>query len=175
MSTTRNIVLVGFMGTGKTSVGRKLAELLEMTFVDMDDMLEERAGKPISEIFATEGEPSFRAMERVLVQELAARESLVIATGGGVVLNPDNIADYSRSGMVVCLSATPEVILARVAAETHRPLLEGTDDKMAKMLPILETRRELYGAIPLQVDTSGLTLDAVVQRVTSMYEDTSPT
>ena len=163
-----NIVLMGFMGTGKTSVGRQLAETLEMRFVDMDDVIEERRGKPISRIFEQEGEAFFRGLERNLVRELSIDAGLVIATGGGVVLNPDNVEDYGRTGMIVCLSASPETILERVAAETHRPLLAG-DEKRESILRILAARRELYAALPHQVDTTELTIPEVVDRILGLW------
>jgi shikimate kinase len=168
MHANRNIVLIGFMGTGKSSVGRAVAGRLSLQFLDMDAVIEQRAGRPISTIFATDGEPAFRAMERALVQELAAQTGLVVATGGGVILNPDNVRDFAQSGLVVCLQATPETILARVAHETHRPLLaEG--DKMAKIRALLAKRQPLYEAIPVQIRTDGLNVEAVADRVLAAY------
>lgn len=164
-----NIVLVGFMGTGKTTVGKLAARRLDLDFVDMDDVITERAGKAISRIFAEDGEPRFRAMERALVRELSARKGLLVAAGGGIVLNADNIADFSRSGLVVCLTATPETILRRVSAEKHRPLLEG-GEKERKILGLLESRRELYAAIPHRIDTTGLAPDQVVERLVGMAD-----
>jgi shikimate kinase len=166
----RNIVLIGFMGTGKTSVGHVLAVRLGLTFVDMDAIIEEREARPITEIFATDGEPYFRTVERALVQELAARDGLVIGTGGGVVLNPDNIGDFSATGLVVCLQATPETILDRVMHDTTRPLLAG-DDKMQKILGILEKRQHLYAALPHQVDTNGKTVDEVTEEICALYRE----
>ena len=90
----KNIVLVGFMGSGKTTVGKLLAEQTGMPLVDMDTQIEERAGKTINEIFAQDGEPHFRALEREMAQELASKTGQIISTGGGIVLNPDNIADF---------------------------------------------------------------------------------
>jgi shikimate kinase len=167
--TRRNIILVGFMGTGKTTVGRLLARRFRMTFLDMDDVIEEREGRKISAIFADSGEAYFRKVERDLVQELSQKSELVIGTGGGIVLNPDNITDYSRSGLVVCLHAAPEVILRRVETQSHRPLLEG-GEKRRRILDILETRRPLYAAIPHQVDTTALTPEEVAARIAEMYE-----
>lgn len=163
-----NIVLIGFMGTGKTSVGKRVAEQLEMAFLDMDDIIVERQGKDISRIFAEDGEPFFRQLERELVGELARRDGLVIATGGGVVLNDDNITDFRSSGVVICLSADPNIILERVTQETHRPLLEG-DEKIRRILEILEARQGLYNAIPHQIDTTHLTVDEVVAQVVRLY------
>ena len=111
------------MGTGKTSVGKLLAGKLGMSFVDMDDVIEKQEGKSISRIFAEDGEPHFRSLERKLVRELSLKKGLVIGAGGGVVLNHYNIKDFSSTGLVVCLTAEPETILERVAKDTNRPLL----------------------------------------------------
>lgn len=160
----RNIVLVGFMGTGKSSVGKKLAKRLGMKFVDMDTIIEERAGKPIPRIFAEDGEPQFRAMERALAEELSHKHGLVIACGGGVVLNPDNIRNYSRTGLVVCLNATPEVIFERTSKANNRPLLE-EQDRMQRIKDLLAKRKALYAAIPHQVDTTTLSTEEVAQAI----------
>ncbi|MEI7880956.1 MAG: dihydroorotase, partial [bacterium] len=167
-----NIVLMGFMGTGKSTVGRALARRLGMQFLDMDTIIEERAGKPISRIFTEEGEPYFRAMERTLSQELAKRSGLVIACGGGVVLNPGNILDYSRTGLVVCLTATPEVIFKRTAKDRNRPLLE-EQDRMQRILDLLEKRKAMYAAIPHQVDTTTSPADQVAEAIIRKWENRS--
>ena len=164
----KNIVLVGFMGTGKSVTGQIVARRLHRDFIDMDHLIEERAGKKISEIFADEGEAHFRALERALVQELAERENLVIATGGGVVLNPDNIADFSRTGTVICLHADPEIILRRVVKDQHRPLLEGDDDKANKIRELLAKREALYKSIPLQIDTDDHTATDTAEEVIAL-------
>jgi shikimate kinase len=159
-----NIILVGFMGTGKTSTGRALAARLCRDFVDMDQLIEEREGRTIPEIFASDGESHFRALERALVRELAARRNLVIAPGGGIVLNPDNIRDFAATGRVFCLRASPEWILKRVGHDTHRPLLQ-TDDKLGRIRDLLAKRRPLYDAIPDQVETDGRTPDEVAEEI----------
>ena len=164
----RNIVLVGFMGTGKTTVGRMLSARLGLRFVDMDCVIEERQRTSIASIFAERGEPHFRALERDLVRELAGQGGLVVATGGGIVVNPDNVRDFSREGLVVCLRARPETILARVAHETHRPLLEG-DEKTKRILSLLDARKELYGAIPHQVLTDGRAPEAIAAEIIALY------
>ena len=149
----RNIVLVGFMGSGKTTVGKLIAERTGMTLLDMDSIIVDRAGKTINEIFADEGEAHFRALERSLVQELADTEGNIISTGGGIVLNPRNIADFEKTGLVVCLLADAETVLDRVKHDSSRPLLAG--DKEAKILELLESRKTLYEAITHRIDTSG--------------------
>ncbi|HMO51846.1 MAG TPA: shikimate kinase [Kiritimatiellia bacterium] len=154
MSVLPNIVLVGFMGTGKSSAGRVLAERLGMTFIDMDEEIVRREGCSIPDIFRDRGEAAFRALERALVVELAGQTGLVISTGGGIVLNPDNLRDFAVGGRVFCLKAKPETILARVAQDTNRPLLQG-EDRLAKISDLLARRQLLYDAIPEQVDTEG--------------------
>jgi len=154
MAGQKNIILVGFMGTGKSSAGRMIASRLSMDFIDMDDEIVRREGCSIPEIFRDRGEPAFRALERALVQELAGRTNLVISTGGGIVLNPDNIADFSRTGYVFCLQARPETILRRVEHDQNRPLLQG-GDKLTKISELLARRQAMYDAIPLQIDTEG--------------------
>jgi dihydroorotase len=165
--TPQNIVLMGFMGTGKSTVGKRLAARLGMTFLDMDTLIEERAGKPIPKIFEEDGEPHFRALERTLARELSRRSGLVIACGGGVVLNPDNLRDYSRTGLVVCLTATPETILERTSRARNRPLLE-EPDRLKRILDLLEKRRHLYAAIPHQIDTTTLPTGHVVDMILKM-------
>ena len=166
---SRNIILVGFMGTGKSSTGRAVAARLGRAFLDMDSMIEEQQGKPIPQIFADHGEPYFRALERKLVQELALRSNLVIAPGGGIVLNPDNIADFSRTGFVVCLHATPQMILSRVGADTNRPLLQG-GDKLQKITDLLAKRQPQYDAIPRRIETDGFTPAEVAEKVIALFQ-----
>lgn len=159
-----NIILVGFMGAGKTTVGKALATRLKRDFVDMDVELEARAGKPIPRIFAEDGEPAFRRMERNMVIELSRRHSLVVSTGGGIVLNSDNIRDFGATGCVICLKASPDEILRRVSACNNRPLLKA-DDKSERIRDLLRQRQPLYDAIPIQVDTTGKTITSIVAEV----------
>ena len=158
---------MGFMGTGKSTVGKKLAARLGMTFFDMDTLIEQRAGKPIPRIFAEDGEPHFRAIERTLAWELSQQRGLVVACGGGVVLNPDNVRDYNETGLVVCLHATPETIFQRTSKARNRPLLE-EQDRMKRILELLEKRRHFYAAIPHQVDTTTLPAEQVVDSILKM-------
>ncbi len=159
-----NIVLTGFMGTGKTTVGKLLAERLDCPFIDMDLLIEEREGRTISDIFAADGEPYFRAVERRLVKELSARQGLVIATGGGVVADPENVRVFEGTGMLVCLDAAPESVLERVAHETHRPLL-AAPDREKRIRDLLDKRRAAYASVSLHIDTNGLTPVGVVERI----------
>lgn len=164
----KNIVLVGFMGTGKTTVGQLLAEQTGMPLVDMDAAIEQRAGKPITEIFAQDGEPHFRELERDIVRELADQEDQIVSTGGGIVLNPNNITDYEKNGLVVCLLASPQTVLDRVKHDTTRPLLAG--DKQEKIIQLLEARKPLYEAITHKVDTDDLEPEAIAAQIITLYE-----
>lgn len=150
-----NVVLTGFMATGKSTVGRVLAARLRYGFVDTDRIIEERHG-PIPVIFAERGEAAFRALERALAEELAGLSSLVISTGGGMLLDPAVADVLSATGTVVCLTAEPEVILKRVGgarAGERRPLLAGADPR-ARITELLAERAEAYGRFP-QVSTDG--------------------
>jgi len=163
----RNIILVGFMGTGKTVTGRVLADRTGLKLVDMDSIIEERAGRPISEIFATDGETGFRKLERALAHELSQCQGLVISTGGGIVLNPDNLADFEKTGLVVCLTASPETIFQRLENDTTRPLLSG--DKKSQISGILATRKPLYDAIEHQIDGDRLDPEGRAEAILALY------
>jgi len=164
-----NLVLTGFMGTGKTTVGREAARRLGRTFVDMDDVIVARAGRPIPRIFAEDGEAEFRAIEAAVCAELSAQDGLVIATGGGALVNPANRITLQRSGVVVCLDARPDEVLRRVGGNTDRPLLN-VPDPAARVAELLSARREAYGAIPWHIETSGREVDEVVAKVVALAE-----
>lgn len=164
----RNIVLVGFMGSGKTSVGRLVARELQREFVDADHEIEKREGCDIPTIFSAAGETEFRRIERAVIRDLAARQNLVIAPGGGAVLDPDNVADLARTGLVICLRVKPETVLARVGEDTNRPLLRAPD-RLERIRELLAKRGPIYDAIPAQVDTDGLSTQEVAARVIELF------
>lgn len=163
----KNIALIGFMGTGKTVTGKILAEKTGMELMDMDSMIEERQQRSIADIFATDGQDAFRAMERELVQELAQKENLIISTGGGIVLNSDNISDLASSGLVVCLTASPNVIFDRLENDSTRPLLSG--DKKDQIGTILESRKALYNAIEHQINGDVLDPNGAADAILNLY------
>ncbi len=158
-----NIVLIGFMGTGKTAVGQTVAARLGRPFIDTDTLIEERAGRSIPRIFAEDGEAAFRRLEAEVVVAAAAREGVVIATGGGAVLRPENMAHLRRNGVIVALRADPRAILARVDPAGRRPLLGEDPERTIRRL--LAERDALYLNADLVVDTSALSLEAVAARV----------
>jgi shikimate kinase/3-dehydroquinate synthase len=158
-----NLVLTGFMGTGKTLVGREIARRLGREFVDMDALIEAREGRTVAEIFA-QGEGHFRQQEAALCRELAAGAGRVIATGGGALIPDQNLEIMSASGPVVCLSASLEELLRRLEAARDRPLLD-VPDRRARIAGLLAERAAGYRRIPLQVETTGLTVAEVADRV----------
>jgi shikimate kinase len=170
----KNLVLVGFMGSGKTAAGQRAAQRLGLTFVDMDDLIEQRLGMTITRIFQTKGEAFFRQHERELVRELAARQDHCIATGGGVVLDPNNLRDFSRTGVVVCCWVDARVAFERTKHARHRPLLEADPDRRARIEELLRQREPLYRAIPLQIDTSAMTVEQQADELVRIYQAQSP-
>jgi shikimate kinase len=154
----KNIVLIGFMGCGKSTVGRELHQRLSYPLVDMDQIIEERAGKPITEIFADEGEAEFRDMETALLRELndPSAERRIVSTGGGVIERPENRALLRELGYVVWLLAPTAVILERTGKTRSRPLLD-TDNPKARIEALMEKRRPFYQETAhLKVETAGL-------------------
>ncbi|HKV43439.1 MAG TPA: 3-dehydroquinate synthase [bacterium] len=158
-----NVILIGFMGTGKTAIGQVVAARLGRPFVDTDALIEARAGRPIPRIFAEDGEEAFRTLEAQVVAEAADRSGAVIATGGGVVLSPANMDRLRRTGIVIALRADPQAILARVGRGGDRPLLG--DDPEDRIRRLLDERSTLYAQADFIVETSALPLEAAAERV----------
>jgi len=168
MRQIQNIALIGFMGTGKSSVGQIVAAQLHFTFLDTDHVIEARMGKTIAEIFAQDGEPAFRALEKKLVGELVGRKKTVISTGGGLPANPDNLASLKGHSLVVCLWASPEKIWERVRSQTHRPLLH-EPDPLAKIHSLLAEREPCYRQADVLLNTELRALKDVAQQVVHQY------
>ncbi len=159
----RNVVLIGFMGCGKTTVGRKLQELLGYPFFDTDQMIEAQTGRTIPEIFAGDGEPAFRNLETRVLGELADETSgrRIIATGGGIVTRPENRELLRKLGFVVWLRAPVNTILQRVSRNQDRPLLQ-TENPRERVEELLAARTPLYQETAhLEVETQGLTCPEV--------------
>lgn len=163
----KNIVLIGFMGTGKTAIGRRLAARLGREFVDTDKEIERVTGKTIPQLFARDGEIRFRSEEALVVKKLAARENLVVATGGGVVLNPENVRVLREKGVLIGLTANPEVIYQRVKRKRNRPLLNGTDDILGRIKELLAARAGVYGVAEFTVDTVRYSIEESVELIIS--------
>jgi len=160
----KNIILTGFMGVGKTSVGTQLAKDLGYVFVDTDKLIEADQHMTITTIFAKYGEPYFREIEARIVREVTARESQVVSTGGGAVIWDMNREAFKQAGLVVCLSARPEVIFDRIKHETHRPLLQ-TPDPLAKIKEMLDSRAKFYAQADITIDTSEKSVDQIISEI----------
>jgi 3-dehydroquinate synthase len=159
-----NIILTGFMGTGKSAVGREVARRLGRPFVDMDEVIAAREGRSIPEIFASSGEQHFRQLEAALCRELAAQRGLVIATGGGTLVPPENRETLGRAGVLFCLSASVDEILRRLNSCEDRPLL-AAPSRRARIEALLAERASAYAAIPHQIDTTGKGVEQVAEEI----------
>jgi len=161
-----NVALMGFMGVGKTAVGKVLANKLNREFIELDSLIEQKAGKPIPEIFRQDGEIAFREFEIEVTKEVSQRERVVIACGGGIVLNQINIDRLRQKSVIVYLTASPGVILNRVLnSGGERPLLK-TADKALAIQKLLKFRKPFYErATDIRIDTSKLSDDSVAERI----------
>ena len=164
-----NLVLLGFMGTGKSAVGRRIAALAGAPFFEMDAELEQRAGKPISRIFSEDGEAAFRDLESHLADEWGKKEGAVISCGGGVALREENLRALGANGLLVCLTARPEIILERTARSKKRPLLTGENPEQ-KIRDLLAARAPVYAKIPVQIDTSDEGLAELAARIFELWK-----
>lgn len=161
------------MATGKSSVGGRLATLIEYAFIDMDTIIEEEADLTIPEIFKTKGEAAFRSMESDLIDRLVLGSGCVVATGGGAVVNPRNLKALKKSGVLIALTAHPSIILSRVGAAEDRPMLAG-DNREERIRDLLKAREHAYAQADITVDTSSLTIDEVAQTIRDSLRHFTP-
>ena len=166
----RNIYLTGFMGTGKTSVGREIAGVLGLKFVDLDELIVKKEGRCINDVFAQDGEPYFRKAEKEALREVSQANSQVVSCGGGIVIDPENIAIMKQSGRFIALTARPEVIFERIKKETHRPLLN-TADPLARIKELLAIRKPYYDQAEFVIDTSDISVQEVAEKVIKLIND----
>jgi shikimate kinase len=165
----QNLALVGFMGTGKSAVGRLAAESLQFAFVDTDELIEAQSGMSIEEIFKNQGEAAFRQLEHGMVRNLEQRQKTVIATGGGLIIDPANLASLKTHALVVCLWASPEIIWERVQEQTHRPLLQ-TADPLGKIRELFAVRDPLYRQADVLIQTGLRSPKEVAQQVLIQFQ-----
>lgn len=167
----KNIVLTGFMGTGKTAVGRLLAERLRRPLVDVDSEIEREQGRSVAEIFAQQGEAAFRDLEAAAIRRLSAGEGGIISTGGGAVLRQENRENLRKKGVIVCLTASPRTILERTGAEAGtRPLLR-VENPLEKIEELLTARQPSYETADLVIETDGKTPEAVAEEIAAQLKD----
>jgi len=150
----KNIVLIGFMGTGKTTIGRLLAGRLKRPFIDTDKRVEYECSLPISEIFSQFGEDYFRQKEKDVILQVSRYHNVIIATGGGVVLSPENMKRLKKNGIIIALTASSETILERTGRRSNRPLLVDVISRQQVVDQLLEERDELYQRADFSIDTT---------------------
>ena len=168
----KNIVLIGFMGTGKTRAGKVIATRLDRQRFCMDEMIEWKVGKPISKIFEEDGEAYFRKIESEVVKAVSKDRDVVIDAGGGVVIDENNVKRLKEHGILFCLTATPEIILERTKNQAHRPLLN-TEDPVAKIGDLMAKRREHYKCADYEIDTSDISPDEVADKIIDLAQKES--
>ncbi|MFC1708790.1 shikimate kinase [Candidatus Omnitrophota bacterium] len=160
----QNIYLVGFMATGKTSVGRELAKRLKSEFFDLDDLIEQREGMAIVDIFKQKGEPYFRRIESGIIKEVSQKSDLVVGCGGGAVVDTENLASLKKSGLIICLKAGPDTILSRSQGTEQRPLLN-VEDPQSRIKDLLAKREPFYSKSDHIIETTKLDINAVVEKI----------
>ncbi len=168
-----NVVLTGFMGTGKSTVGRRVAEMLKIPFFDVDDKISRQTGHSIAQLFQEKGEASFRALESATIQELSMQEKAVIATGGGALMNPQNRDFFEKRGILVCLTARTGTLLERLKNDFTRPLLAG-ENMQQRIDRLMQERQAVYAMCPVQVATDDKTIiqvaEEVVAKITPLWK-----
>ena len=167
--TRPNLYLVGFMGTGKSTIGRRVAQLVGLRFIDSDDAIEKSQGRPISEIFATEGEPYFRQLELEFIESGHPSHGCVVSCGGGLVVQPGMTDLLRKKGVVVSLFASPETILRRTSGNSNRPLLN-VEDPEQRIRDMLAEREPHYLAAGSSIMTDGRGMHAIADNVIRIYK-----
>jgi len=165
----KNIALIGFMAVGKSAIGRTLAKKLRRRFVDLDRVIERAEGSKVREIFEHKGEAYFRQLEKQALADVLEENNQVIATGGGVILDDQNLQILREKALLIGLSAEMDVLLARAGDATKRPLLQGSN-RREKIEILLRQRAARYAQAHVTIDTSNLTVDQVVKRIMGMLE-----
>ncbi|MBU4312398.1 MAG: shikimate kinase [Candidatus Omnitrophica bacterium] len=160
----KNITIVGFMGTGKTVVAKRLAEKLGREFLELDAVIVEREGMPIKEIFEKKGEPYFRRIEKEVVKETSEKQGLVISAGGGAIIDEENYRNIKKNSIIICLEASPDTILKRTKGNVCRPLLNVPDPKK-EIEELLQKRAPYYKKADHSVNTDNLTIEQVVEKI----------
>ncbi|MEW6087484.1 MAG: shikimate kinase [bacterium] len=168
-----NIVLIGFMATGKTILGKILAKKLNMEFIDTDFLIEKNEGKRISKIFKEKGEEYFRNVEKNIIKKASKKNNIVISTGGGAVLLPENMERLKKKGIIICLKTSPEIILERIKQQKGtRPLLN-KPEPLKEIKSILKKRAPCYKQADLTIDTSdfatGKIITQLIKKINDLY------
>jgi shikimate kinase len=165
----KNIVLIGFMGTGKTTIATQLAHRLRMKYVSTDDLIEKKEKRTINEIFTDSGEDYFRDVESAVIRDVSCMENQVIDAGGGAVIRDENMAYFKSSGIVICLTADEATIMERTKKYKHRPLLN-CDDPKRKIRDLMAKRAPFYAKADHCIDTGKLTARQVIEEIVAIAE-----
>jgi len=165
-----NIIITGFMGTGKSVVARELARKLKMEFIDMDRAIEECQGMSIADIFTRHGEKYFREQENKLLKELSQKENKVIATGGGTLLSSNNAGILNQTGEIICLYADSRTIYNRVRRKNNRPLLK-RENVLSEINRLLEERKKAYNNFAIKIDTTNLSVQEVANKIITLLKN----
>lgn len=168
----KNIILIGFMGCGKTSVGKKLSETLDMEFLDTDELIEEKQGRKISSIFETDGEAAFRVMETVCLKELLKRDGkpFVLSVGGGLPIREENRKLLSQIGHVVYLKVSPEIVYMRLRNDRTRPLLQGVNPR-GRIMDLMSARKNFYeGAADSIIEVDNKEFQEIIEEIKEKCE-----
>ncbi|MDR3048277.1 MAG: shikimate kinase [Elusimicrobiota bacterium] len=160
-----NIILTGFMGTGKTTIGKILSQIMSMRFCDVDSLIEKEQAMPIREIFSKFGEQAFRRIESETIEKIAQVDNTIISCGGGAVLNLKNIENLRRNGKIVNLYAEPDTIYSRVKGDLNRPVLKGSDPSIEEIKVLLENRSKFYANCDISIDTSKISPQEAADKI----------
>jgi len=166
----KNIYLVGFMGTGKSVVGRILADKLKKDFVEIDELIQQREGKPIIDIFSQDGEAYFRSLEKKVLKELSSKQDLVVSCGGGLVCNEGNLRLLKETGWVFCLKAGAKAIYERTKEHVHRPLLN-VEDPLKMIEELLEKRAPYYNKAHYFINTEGVQPSVAADKIIAVIDN----
>lgn len=165
----KNIYLVGFMGTGKSTIGKQLARVTGRKFIDTDKELERRFEMSVNAIFEKKGEIFFREEEKKLAFELALQANMVVSAGGGTIMDPDTFETFKATGIMICLYADREELVMRLKRTNKRPTLKGADIE-EKIHRLIEERDKIFTKIPIKVDTTNMTPREVVQKLMQLFK-----
>lgn len=166
----KNIILTGFMGTGKTEVGKELSRLVNMKLIDVDTEIEKSEKVTINEIFQKFGEPRFREIETGMIKKISQQKNVIISTGGGAVLKQENMEILRKTGVIICLMATPETILNRTSNSDDRPLLK-VENPFEKITELLNFRRPFYEKADIMIDTENKTPLEIAEEIIEKIEN----
>ena len=170
----KNIILIGFMGTGKTTIATKLSHRLKMEYVSTDTLIEKRENRTINEIFRDSGEDYFREIESSVIRDISSKDNQVVDAGGGAVLRDENMVNFKSSGIVIGLRADEKSIYERTKKYKHRPLLNVEDPKR-KIRELMAKRAPFYAKADHTIDTSALTIDQVIENIVRIADEKGET